>query len=167
MENDKEESMFKAKKESIAPFPSHMRIQEFQQNYEVQLPSDFIEFLMKYNGAVPDKGEFNCNGHAYFIERFFCLLDNEIFHSREDLAWLDMDAVIMQFEDLIIEDLDSDGMELVPIALLFAGDMVCLDFRVNPLHPNICVWDSEKSEDLSPVTYKAADSFTEFLNMLY
>ena len=33
-------------------------------------------------------------------------------------------------------------------------------------NPQICVWDHEESGELDPVTYKVADSFTEFVSSL-
>lgn len=62
-----------------------------------------------------------------------------------------------------IEDLI--GVEVLPIAELFAGDYACLDFRENKETPTVCVWSHDNSEELAPVTYKAADSFSEFIDM--
>lgn len=61
---------------------------------------------------------------------------------------------------------DLVGVEILPIAELFAGDYVCLDYRKNKEKPSICVWSHEESEDFAPVTYKAADTFSEFIEML-
>lgn len=62
-----------------------------------------------------------------------------------------------------IEDLI--GVEVLPIAELFAGDYACLDFRENKETPTVCVWSHDNSEKFAPVTYKAADSFSEFIDM--
>lgn len=159
--------MFEAKPGSILERPRPILLNKLQEYCEVRLPDDYLEFLVKYNGAIPVKGSFDCNNHSYFIERFFCLLDNELRDQRDDIGWSEIRVVLTEFEGYLLEDEDMTGTELVPIALLFAGNMVCLDFRKDPNHPSVCVWDYYKSAELSPVTYKAADSFTEFLNMLY
>ena len=159
---------FEAKDEGrIIPPPSDERIQEIEEVFKIQFPKEYVRFIKLYNGAVPVNGSFDCNNHSYFIERFFCLLDDELYKTRDDLNWFEIEVVFDEFDGHLLEDEDMIGTELVPIALLFAGNMVCLDFRKDPNHPSVCVWDYYKSAELSPVTYKAADSFTEFLNMLY
>ncbi len=57
-------------------------------------------------------------------------------------------------------------MWILPIAELFAGDYICLDFKENKDNPSVCVWDHEESGELEPVTYKVADTFSEFVAML-
>nr|WP_269431742.1 SMI1/KNR4 family protein [Bacillus sp. JCM 19034] len=52
------------------------------------------------------------------------------------------------------------------MAVLFAGDFVCLDYRNNVEEPIVCVWNHEESSDLNPITYIVSNSFEEFLNML-
>lgn len=48
-------------------------------------------------------------------------------------------------------DEDFVGTELLPIAVLFEGDVVCLDHRdTDRKDPTICVWNHEKSSDLAP-----------------
>lgn len=58
-------------------------------------------------------------------------------------------------------------VRVLPIAVLFAGNFLCLDFRQAPEKPVVTVWDHELSEDFNPVHYKIADSFSEFLDMLH
>ena len=159
--------MFEAIPGSVIPGPSNALLERFQYFYKVNLPTDYIRFIVKHNGAVPAKGSFDCNNHSYFIERFFCMLKDDELKIHDDISWSDIGVVITEFEGHLIDDEDMIGVNLIPIALLFAGNMVCLDFRKDPNHPSVCVWDYYKSAELSPVTYKAADSFTEFLNMLY
>ncbi|WP_231619529.1 SMI1/KNR4 family protein [Fictibacillus sp. 5RED26] len=55
---------------------------------------------------------------------------------------------------------------MLPVAALYAGDFVCLDYRNNVREPIVCVWNHEESSELNPVTYKVSDSFEEFLSML-
>ncbi|USL40182.1 SMI1/KNR4 family protein [Priestia megaterium] len=51
--------------------------------------------------------------------------------------------------------------------VLFAGDLVCLDYRDSRDNPRVCVWDHENSAELEPITYHVADTFKEFLGMLH
>ncbi len=54
----------------------------------------------------------------------------------------------------------------MPISSVFAGDFVCLDFRIDKNNPSVCIWSYEESGEFEPVTYNVADSFTEFLEIL-
>ncbi len=56
------------------------------------------------------------------------------------------------------------GYEIIPFAVLFAGDLLCLDYRESET-PSVCVWFHEESEEWNPVTEKVADSFSEFMDM--
>lgn len=62
----------------------------------------------------------------------------------------------------------SGGMpiELLPIAALFAGDFLCLDFRDGKEIPSVCVWSHEESDIDEPVAYEVANNFEEFCEML-
>ena len=71
-----------------------------------------------------------------------------------------------QIGERLTDNEDLIGVEVLPIAELFAGDYVCLDYRKSKEKPSICVWSHEESEDFAPVTYKVADTFSEFVEML-
>ncbi|WP_368976731.1 SMI1/KNR4 family protein [Caldifermentibacillus hisashii] len=71
-----------------------------------------------------------------------------------------------QLDERIVFDENLVGTELLPIAVLFAGDFVCLDYHNNVEEPIVCVWNHEESSYLNPVTYYISNSFEEFLNML-
>lgn len=151
-------------KNSLVP-PSDELIRENEEDFEVRFPRDYITFIKQCNGCIPIDCTFVCGGHEYLIERFLCMLDddmlNEIDEGRYDIA-----VVTADIGDRLVEDEDSTGLALVPIADLFAGELVCLDFRKDMDHPEVCIWFHEESEYSSPSTQKVANSFTEFLSML-
>jgi hypothetical protein len=66
----------------------------------------------------------------------------------------------------VTSDEDSTGAEMLPIAALFAGDYICLDYRTEKDNPAVCIWSHEESEDFAPVTYPIAKDFDTFLKML-
>lgn len=78
----------------------------------------------------------------------------------------DCESNLIQTITLGTDNEDLIGVEVLPIAELFAGDYVCLDYRKSREKPSICVWSHEESEDFAPVTYKVADTFSEFVEML-
>ena len=100
---------------------------------------------------------------SYVIERFLCILKNA---SDNQNGWYDISVVESQIGERLTSNEDLIGVEVLPIAALFAGDYLCLDFREKMQIPEVCVWSHEESEDFSPIIYKVADSFSAFLEML-
>lgn len=112
---------------------------------------------------MPKECRFICKDHEYAIERFLCILSEYKIHR---LGMYDIGVVITQIEDRLSDNPDLIGVEILPIAALFAGDFICLDFRNEKDKPDVCVWSHEESEEDKPVTYKVADSFEEFCDSL-
>jgi len=54
---------------------------------------------------------------------------------------------------------------MLPIAALFAGNFLCLDYRKSQ-NPSVCVWFHEESDDFKPYTKKVTDTFAQFLDLL-
>lgn len=121
--------------------------------------------------AVRGKGNPNVEGGdyqraisvLYAVTRFLCILK-----SFEESQYGDYDISVAESEigERLTDNEDLIGVEVLPIAELFAGDYACLDFRENKDEPTVCVWSHDNSEEFAPVTYKAADSFSEFIDML-
>ncbi|MGG3283323.1 SMI1/KNR4 family protein [Paenibacillus solani] len=78
----------------------------------------------------------------------------------------DIDATKSQVGERLIDDEDLIGVALLPVAALFAGDLLCLDFRESRSSPSVCVWDHANSGEFHPVSYCVAKSFKDFLKML-
>lgn len=160
------------KKESIIrPLPTDEEISEREEEWEVTLPSDYKEFLKKYNAGIPQQDSFVYRGHEYALIRFLGIIDD--FEDNE-MGEYDIEVVESEIGERLTDNEDLVGMEVVPIAELFAGDYLCLDLRKKHKlfgkkddTPSVCVWDHEESGVFDPVTYKVADSFTDFLNMLH
>lgn len=102
--------------------------------------------------------------HSYVLIRFLCIL--EVPENTEAGAF-DIDVTWTQLEDRLTDDGDLLGVTLLPIAMLFAGEFVCLDYRGSRDNPSVCVWDHENFAELEPTTYPVADTFKEFLAMLH
>jgi len=147
----------------IYPVPDDALLSEKERKWRIQLPSTYKAFIKKNNGAVPIKDSFNYNNHSYVIDRFLCILKVT---GQSDDEFYDIGVVRTQLEERIVSDEDLVGVELLPIAVLFAGDFVCLDYRQDRAEPSVCVWDHEESADLEPVTYLVSESFEEFLKTL-
>ncbi|QTL47252.1 SMI1/KNR4 family protein [Priestia aryabhattai] len=148
----------------IYPLPDDTLLSEKEGKWRINLPETYKEFIKKYNGGTPIKDSFKCNNHMYMIDRFLCIL--KITGERDD-EYYDIGVVRTQLDERIVFDENLVGTELLPIAVLFAGDFVCLDYRDSRDNPSVCVWDHENSAELEPITYPVADTFKEFLAMLH
>lgn len=161
--NESEDYKMKVKENSIVlPLPTERLIAENEEDWNQKLPLDFKKFIMEYNGSTPIENTFMCEGHEYMVVRFLCILEN----IKTDDGWYDISSVQSSLFERMSEDEDFVGAEMLPIAELYAGNFICIDFRKDRENPEICVWDHEESGDFEPVTYKVADSFTEFVNSL-
>lgn len=157
--------MITFEKDNYLPKPSDELIDETEGALRVIFPKDFIAFLKQHNGAVPNEKEFNFRGHQYYVERFLDLIDAD-----EDNPYecYDIEFIITQLEDRLVTESTEYGVEIVPFALLFAGDFVCFDYRggQDNENPPVCIFYHEMSVEDKPCALKIANSFTEFLNML-
>ena len=152
----------------VKPLPTESLIKEFETSCEVKLPKEFKEFLLKYNGAKPITYILPFGSNEYVIERFLCLLED---YKNNIAGWYDIEVVISQIFDRLTAN-KGFGMDIIPIAYMFAGDFICLDYRKEGMdfreneNPSVVIWDHEESEEWNPVTIKIADSITEFFDML-
>lgn len=92
-----------------------------------------------------------------------CILDDIENNSKGNY---DIDVVFSQIGERLTDNEDLLGAEVLPIASVFGGDFVCLDFRTDKNNPSVCLWSHEESGDFKPVTYNVADNLTEFLKIL-
>jgi hypothetical protein len=151
----------------IMPPPTQEEVNEFNDSYRVFLPQDFTNFMSEKNGFVSkDTLTFKTSDNEKVIERFLPLLDNPQNFPVD--GYYDIGVVITQIGLRLIgeEDGDTLGMKVIPIASLFAGDLVCLDFRKNNKSPSVVVWHHETSEDLNPSFEYISPTFSDFLSVL-
>lgn len=148
----------------ILPTPSDELLEEKERKWRLVLPIDYKEFIQKYNGSIPNERTFLCNNHNYAITRFLCILKNI---QESSFGWYDIGVVESQIGERLTDNEDLIGVEVLPIAELYAGDYVCLDYRENIKNPSVCVWSHEESGDFDPVTYEVANTFSDFLDMLF
>jgi hypothetical protein len=144
--------------------PTDELVQWFETTYRVKLPNDYVAALQAGNGAVPSRKEFRQGTRERMIERMLCLIPEP--QNDQTNGWYDLTVIVTQLDTRLIDDENLVGMNVIPIAALFAGDFVCLDFRRDPESPTVAVWDHERSRDLHPVLEPIAPSFTVFDNLL-
>lgn len=142
---------------SAIPPPTNDRLEKLQSDFGQRFPAAYVSFLQRLNGAKLRPNEVVGAGRPFVIERFLPVLDD--FQSDKDNGWADMSVVVAQLDARIFTDPDTARLDLVPIAALFAGDFLVLDYRTNPQNPSVGVWDHEASEDFEPVVSPVAADF--------
>ena len=155
--------MYKQNQSIIYPLPTDALLQEREVAWGVKLPDDYKEFIKKENGVIPSKRYFHFENNEKVIDRFLAILAISEEKTEEDY---DIGVVSTQLEGRIVFDEDNVGMQLIPIAALFGGDFVCLNYVEDSEKPSICIWYHEESYELEPAIEFLANNFTEFLAML-
>ena len=146
----------------IKPLPDDLEIVKREEIWRLKLPIDYKIFIKKYNGGIPQEQSFNFNDHCYAVLRFLAIVKNI---KENDLGCYDIDVIESQIGERLTNNMDLIGMKVVPIAELFGGDYVCLDFRESE-NPVVCIWYHEESGEFDPYTKELAISFEFFLEML-
>ena len=150
-------------KEIISPLPTDALLQKREVAWRVKLPNDYKEFIKKENGLIPSKRYFHFGNNEKVIDRFLAIL--AISGEKAEESY-DIGVVSTQLEGRIVFDEDYVGMQLIPIAALFGGDFVCLNYVKDSENPSICIWYHEESYELEPAIELVANNFAEFLDML-
>lgn len=139
------------------------RLKKVEEYSKVKFPLSYQKFVQEYNVGVPITNEFEFNNHSYTVERFLGLVND---YKSSSFGDYDIAVVLSQIDTYLTNNPDLIGDEVIPIAILFAGDYVCLDYRNKRDEPEICIWYHEDSEEFNPITNKIADNFDEFVEML-
>ena len=147
----------------IYPLPNDALLHEIEVAWKVRLPDDYKEFIKNENGLMPSKRYFHFGDNEKVIDRFLAIL--AISGEKPEEVY-DIGVVSTQLEGRIVFDEDYVGMQLIPIAALFGGDFVCLNYVKDSENPSICIWYHEESYELEPAIELVANNFTEFLDML-
>jgi len=147
----------------VLPLPSDELLDLFENSLRIKLPELYRKFIKENNGVTPITNVFTHNEYDYVVERFLCILEDS--ESDEINGWYDIEVIITQIGERLTDNEDLIGMNVVPIAALFAGDFICLDFRERE-DPAVVVWYHEESDEFSPVTKEVAQDISEFFGML-
>lgn len=147
----------------IYPLPTDALLQEREVAWKVQLPEDYKKFIKNENGLIPSKRYFHFGNNEKVIDRFLAIL--AISGEKPEEVY-DIGVVSTQLEGRIVFDEDYVGMQLIPIAALFGGGFLCLNYIEDPENPGICIWHHEESYELEPAIEFVANNFTEFSDML-
>ena len=150
----------------IEPVPPDSILAKFSAKFGIELPEYYEQLLQEYNGAKPLETAFDVmmggKKHTFCIDRFLGILPKNV---PEPLNAYDVYETMVLLQEQTYPDVDHPKCDLLPIAVLFDGDLVCLDYRKGT--PTVCIWSHEESQPGDPVTYHVADSFNAFINGCY
>lgn len=149
---------------STLPPPSNDHIEKIQSYYEIVFPKDYRLLLTLANGCTPTQKVFSIGGNEKIVERFLPVLDDA--KADQINGWADIEVVASQLDSRLATDPNGKNIDLIPIASLFAGDFIVLDYRLSRNNPSIGLWDHEASDEFSPSVRTIATSVTEFIEML-
>lgn len=146
----------------VNPLPDERLLSKREESWRVKLPGDYRQFLRRYNGCIPKRQVFSCGNREYVLERFLCLLADY----EQEVSIYDINVVESQVGERLTPNPDQAGMDVLPIAALFSGDLLCLDYRQSQEQPSIAIWYHETSYEFEPDLKQVAENFTEFLHLL-
>jgi hypothetical protein len=130
-------------------------LQECQSN-RIKFDPSYLDHLRSHNGGVPKKCYFKtAKGTKHVVVRFLSFLPDE---STSPFAQYGVEGTWGLIEDRL-------GKYLIPFAELFAGDMLCFDFK-NGSPPSVVVWFHERSREKKPYAEFVAADFNSFLPLL-
>jgi hypothetical protein len=131
----------------------------------VHVDPDYLDHMRLCNGG-PTHSEFDAVGQPDRLLQFlyhYAHIDWE-----DESIWDDPGMLDMLASTAWTQAWESDAFhyQLWPIGELFAGDMVCFDYRSTPQSPPIVLWLHDQSRVGHPKTAHVADTFREFAEML-
>ncbi len=144
---------------SMLPPPPPARIERIEESFARKFPPAYLRFLNQANGAKLKNPVIITPEREVVIERFLPIVDDPATHSE---GWADVAVVASQLDARLATSEDTIGYDLIPIASLFAGDFLVLDYRHNPNKPQISLWNHETSDDFSPDAKPIASDFETF-----
>lgn len=140
-------------------------IEDFEKRYGYTLPNTYKKLMLKYNGASFYESTFALDEEKFWTWSFIF----DAFGEKED--------VVSHIEEtqLSVQNPDYYGIPgLICIASTGEGDLVCFDYRddLKGNNPKVVVmihdeYDKHDDESLTNKVTFIANSFDDFLNMLY
>lgn len=145
------------------PPPPPTRLERLQTTFENRFPKAYLDFMDRGNGAKLVNNEVASAVRPFVIERFLPIVADP---KTDPSGWADVAVVTTQLDARLVSDENATGIDLIPIAAMFAGDFVVLDYRENRTEPSVGIWDHEVSDDFAPKVETIAPTFSAFLSMM-
>lgn len=132
--------MNEIKWEFVEPLVDENVLDDFEIDYAFEFPDIFKNFIIKNNGAIPDKKLYDVPCKGMVLAGLLSFNQN-----GEENIYMVLDNFI-----------EEGRITMLPFGTDGFGNFVCLKGK------QIVFWDHE-----TDIAEKIADSFSEFINMLY
>jgi hypothetical protein len=130
--------------------PSDEQVREFQEHFDITLPSEYLRLLRYSNGGHPELNSIQPAGRPeatrWAIDKFYYLSSDR---NSDETLWGAMDV----WRAIL-------GKNALPFAEDGGGNQFFLDLRTSPAPVKVCVHDEGFS------TIEVAPSFDVFIDML-
>jgi hypothetical protein len=147
-------------------------IKKFEKKLNIELPKDYIEWLLQYNGGRPEKD--GCDVIEMISEVSDGFLVNWFYGLKYDPTYNESYELYDSYESFF----DRMPKELIPIACDPGGNQICLGVVKGEHYGKVYFWDHEEEAQNFVVpeeietpwwenVYLVANSFEEFINKLY
>lgn len=129
----------------------------------VKLPSAYVEFITKHNGARLERDYFNyCD-----VNTKHQISDSIAFYDVTDILWIERTDLLNSMEDCGTLQHPYFEKGLVPFGGNGGGDSICFDYRNDPMEwPPVVFWSHDVWGDSERVSF-IANTFEEFVEMLH
>lgn len=141
---------------------SEQRLEKIERFNRILFPNEYKEFIRLSNGGEPESKLLQVQGEEFVVERFLSVIENP---NESKYGEYDIAVVLTQLDDRLSDNPDLLGNEIIPIASMFGGDFICLDYRRRK-EPSISIWFHEESDTFAPVLKDVSESFSSFIKML-
>jgi SMI1/KNR4 family protein len=123
-------------------------IESVENRLQINLPDDYKQFVLKYDGGYPNPNHFKVGEKEEIFNNLISLDENEYDNIYE-----------------ILEDLqDRIGDQLIPFAEDGFGNLLCFDYSADK---NIVFWDHEKNYDDFKESTFVCSSFSSLIESLF
>lgn len=138
---------------NACPDQAGKNISEIEKIIGVKLPEDYVKVSKEYNGLRPVPSEINVGKRSTSIN---FLLTLEVGNN------VSSDSLLFSYRHN-----DDRGNLIVPFAATGGASRFCFDYRASLSNPTIVFDNADfEADDPNAITL-VADSFTNFLEMLY
>lgn len=137
-------------------------IRDFEKEYNITLPNSYVELILKHNGLRLYNNRFE------FVDIEGTIDSTEIYFLIFGDAW---------YDKIVDYQWSGDPYEhenIIPFGINALGDRICFDYRqdLSSNNPPVCLVDCEDTftnehGQEKMVVFPVANSFDEFLDMLY
>ncbi len=154
-----ENYIFNEQGQPINPIAKIVDVEKIENELNIKFPKDFLDVSMKHQGQVVDDLSIKVRSMEVGFSFFYLFSDR---NNKKDVSY----TISAAHENMHQDDEEGNNKLLIPIANSFGSSKFCLDYRESLDDPSVVFYYSDRAVNDDAITV-LANSFTEFLDMLY